>query len=70
MAESRVRSIRRESEMKLVRCPYCVEGGGFKEMSATDQSGWHICGRCGHLVLVRNPEFVCTCSRCLSLKIH
>jgi hypothetical protein len=35
--------------MDAVRCPYCVEGDGFKEMSARDP--YLICRKCGHVIL-------------------
>jgi hypothetical protein len=42
---------------KVVRCPYCVEGSGFRTMTSEGSTGgdWFICERCGHLSLLTNP---------------
>jgi hypothetical protein len=51
-----------------VRCPYCVEGKSFKAMVAQGNGGeWHMCVRCGHLIMTKNPSFECTCAKCVSL---
>lgn len=52
---------------KVTRCPYCVEGGEFKEMSANDGGDWLICAHCGHLAVVTDPGFECTCAKCVGL---
>jgi len=50
---------------KLRRCPYCVEHGEFKVMIANHHGDWLICARCGHLAVVQDPEFKCTCAKCV-----
>jgi len=60
----------RQSELgrtRVRRCPYCVDDGEFKVMSANDYGDWLICARCGHLVVVEDPEFECTCAKCAEL---
>ena len=51
------------------RCPYCVENSGFKVMIPYGGGDWFMCARCGHLALPANRRFVCTCARCVGLKI-
>ena len=58
-----------QSRETPTRCPYCVEGGGFKMMIAHGGGGWFMCARCGHLALPANPQFACTCAECVGLKI-
>jgi hypothetical protein len=57
-----------QSQTRVRRCPYCVEGGEFKAMSANDDGDWLICARCGHLAVVGDPGFKCTCPKCVGLK--
>ena len=52
-----------------LRCPYCVEGGGFKVMIGHRNGGWFMCARCGHLALPANRRFVCTCAKCVGLRV-
>jgi hypothetical protein len=59
----------RKPRILVMRCPYCVEGGNFKEMIG--QGGaepWYMCARCGHLTWPANPFFQCTCAKCAALK--
>src|SRR4029077_9213015 len=51
-------------ENKIVRCPYCVEGGEFKVMAQQGADEWFICASCGHLALPSNWLFECTCLKC------
>jgi hypothetical protein len=50
-----------------IRCPYCVEGSGFKIMRAIAGGDWHECEICAHVVMPNDPEFRCTCQHCLAL---
>jgi ribosomal protein S27AE len=52
-----------------LKCPYCVERGDFRVMSDHGNGGWYVCGRCGHLALRTNPQFVCTCAKCVGLRV-
>src|SRR3954452_14656723 len=62
-------TFRDNQDMSPIRCPYCVEGESFKAMVAQGNSGdWHMCVRCGHLILPTNPSFECTCANCVTLK--
>jgi hypothetical protein len=54
--------------MKIIRCPYCVETGGFRPMTVESKGDWLICEICGHLVFPSNPLFECTCSKCVALR--
>ena len=29
---------------------------------------WFLCERCGHLALLRNRTFQCTCARCVQIE--
>lgn len=52
----------------LVRCPYCVEGKGFKVMvNRAAAADYYKCMRCGHLARPTNPGFICTCAKCNEL---
>src|SRR6266446_231534 len=54
--------------MTPIRCPYCVEGKSFKAMVAQGNGGeWHMCVRCGHLIVPTNSSFKCTCAKCVNL---
>jgi hypothetical protein len=55
---------------KVVRCPYCVEGSGFRTMTSEGSTGgdWLICERCGHLSLLTNPQFERTCVKCVRVR--
>jgi hypothetical protein len=57
------------TEAKITRCPYCVESGAFKEMSASDGGNWHLCARCGHLAVATDPAFECNCTKCVRLRV-
>ena len=54
--------------MKIIRCLYCVEAGGFRPMTRQGKGDWLICEICGHLALPSEPVFECTCSRCVALR--
>lgn len=68
MTEPSFRKTGRDTTTKIVRCPYCIEGGAFKPMSADDGGDRHSCPRCGHLVLLTNPQFECACAKCVHLR--
>jgi hypothetical protein len=51
--------------MNRERCPYCVEGNGFKLMTYRDDH--YICLRCGHIIHRDNPRYVCHCLKCEQL---
>jgi DNA-directed RNA polymerase subunit RPC12/RpoP len=57
-----------ESRKPVIRCPYCIEGGGFKVMIGQGGGDWYMCARCGHLTLPTDPVFECTCAKCAELK--
>src|ERR1039458_2578204 len=52
-----------ESRKPVIRCPYCIEGGGFKVMIGQGGGDWYMCARCGHLTLPTDPVFECTCAQ-------
>jgi hypothetical protein len=37
-------------------------------MIAQGGGDWHMCARCGHLVMPANPHFKCTCANCVALE--
>jgi len=49
-----------------MRCPYCVESGGYKVMIGQNSGEWYMCARCGHLAMPANPLFECTCAKCVT----
>jgi hypothetical protein len=53
----------------LARCPYCTEGGQFKVMIGYDRGDYFTCARCNHISIPGNPNFQCTCSKCVLLDI-
>ncbi len=54
---------------KVVRCPYCAEGNGFKAMASNGEGGdWFMCHQCGHLGHPANPFFECTCAKCVQVR--
>jgi len=57
-------------ENKIVRCPYCVEGGEFKVMAQQGADEWFICASCGHLALPSNWLLECTCRKCERLGLN
>ena len=57
-----------ESRKPVIRCPYCIEGGGFKVMIGQGGGDWYMCARCGHLTLPTDPVFECTCAKCAERK--
>jgi len=51
--------------MAKIRCPYCVDGEGFKIMTRHDTH--LVCERCGHKVVPGLPAFECLCPKCQKL---
>jgi len=49
--------------MDKVRCPYCVDGDGFKIMIPRDKRS--VCVKCGHVVIPDSPAFISSCLRCM-----
>jgi len=68
MQESNSQKRGPDATAKVVRCPYCIEAGAFKPMNVDDDGDRHSCGRCGHLVLLTNPQFECACAKCVHLR--
>src|SRR5215469_5626965 len=48
------------------RCPYSVEGNGFKLL--TPLGAEFYCHRCGHLLSLTDPNFLCDRWRCRQLR--
>ena len=48
--------------MDAVRCPYCIEGEGFRAMTPHDD--YFACETCGHQVASDRPNFRCSCAKC------
>jgi predicted RNA-binding Zn-ribbon protein involved in translation (DUF1610 family) len=59
---------RRQPRTSVMRCPYCAESEAFKTMISQSGGDWYMCAGCGHLALLTNPLFECTCSRCVVLR--
>jgi hypothetical protein len=55
-----------EISRATVRCPYCVEGNGFRPMVEISDNR-HVCKTCGHIVSLSESSFVCGCVKCLQL---
>ena len=51
---------------RIVRCPYCVLGDDFRPM--LQWPFWLICEQCGHVVILEDPDFRCSCRNCLNLR--
>jgi hypothetical protein len=50
---------------QIVRCPYCILDDQFRLM--LQRPAWYVCERCGHTVIPDDPEFKCSCRKCLEL---
>ena len=69
MADPNASGGRNRSGVRITRCPYCVEGGDFKVMTEVDSRYHHRCGRCGHVTMLSDPLFKCTCAKCAGLRL-
>ena len=47
--------------MKEIRCPYCIDAGGFRKLMQRDD--FLVCGTCGHKAVDR-PGSRCSCKKC------
>jgi hypothetical protein len=52
--------------MDDVRCPYCIEGDGFRPMVG-HIDGRFICAKCGHILRLEDQHFLCPCAKCREL---
>jgi hypothetical protein len=52
------------------RCPYCVEGFGFRPMVELSGSpeGAFFCSNCRHMVRSGEESFKCECVHCRNLR--
>ena len=50
---------------QIVRCPHCILGNDFRPM--VQRPDWYVCEQCGHTVIPVDPEFKCSCRKCLEL---
>jgi hypothetical protein len=50
---------------QIVRCPYCILGNDFRPLQ--HRPDWYVCEQCGHTVIPVDPEFKCSCRKCLEL---
>jgi len=48
---------------EIVRCPYCVLSDGFRPM--LQRPSWFVCEQCFHVVIPDDPDFKCSCQRCM-----
>jgi hypothetical protein len=56
------------SPAKIVRCPYCVLGDGFRQM-IRHIDGRYICNKCGHVTRPDDAGFMCSCCKCQDLNL-
>jgi hypothetical protein len=52
--------------LMVVRCPYCMSGMDFAQMTA-HKDGRFVCRDCAHTVRPGVPHYRCTCRNCLRL---
>jgi hypothetical protein len=48
-----------------IRCPYCILGELSRPM--LQRPNWFICEQCGHIVLLEDPNFRCSCDNCVKM---
>jgi len=53
--------------LSVIRCPYCVLGVQFRPM-VPYLDGRFLCEKCGHVALERDPNFRCSCQKCVQLQ--
>jgi rubrerythrin len=61
----RLKSGRLKMAEQILRCPYCILGNDFRPM--LQRPDWYVCEQCGHTVIPVDPEFKCSCRKCLEL---
>jgi hypothetical protein len=49
----------------IVRCPYCLQGNEFRPM--LQRPTWFVYEKCGHVEIPDDPDFRCSCRRCVEL---
>jgi hypothetical protein len=54
--------------LQLVHCPYCVEDDDFRVMTARADGYWFLCSHCAHVVIPEQPQYQCSCAKCLALE--
>ncbi len=69
MADSSFRRAEMQDRQRVSRCPYCVEGGAFKEMKPVEGGDGQRCAHCGHLAVPSDPRFECECAKCIGLRM-
>jgi hypothetical protein len=50
---------------QVLCCPYCILGDQFTPM--LQRPAWSICEKCGHVAIPEDPDFKCSCRKCLEL---
>jgi hypothetical protein len=58
-------AVRDEDMPQTTRCPYCVEGVGFKAMTGSPDG--YRCARCNHVTVPDDPDYQCECVNCAKL---
>jgi len=53
-----------------IRCPYCIEGNGFKLMIRLGNEQQFVCLKCHHLAIPDCFAFRCLCLNCLKVYAH
>ena len=54
----------RRKTSEAVRCRYCVEEQSFLPM-IPELNGRFVCQRCAHVEQPEDPDFPCTCRKCI-----
>jgi hypothetical protein len=58
-----------QAEIACYALPLLHRGRQFsKVMIGQGRGDWYMCARCGHLTLLTDPLFECTCAKCIELK--
>jgi hypothetical protein len=53
--------------LKVIQCPYCVEGDEFTVMTSRSDGHWFLCAHCAHVVIPDLPTYQCNCKKCAEL---
>ena len=67
LRDGRVCVVNIAMNVTVVRCPYCVSGDDFRQMTALSD-GRFICRQCGHLAIPSDKSFECACGKCFALR--